>query len=137
MAPKMDYRDKKEQRKFGLLVGPVFIIIGLIRWAIHGFIGIPYVWLGVGSVLILFGLIYPKVLQPVFFLWIKLAEALNWFMTRLFLVVSFYLIITPTGLFYRLFKGDPLNRQWLSKDETYWDEVEMQPENIEEFRRQF
>ncbi len=137
MALKIDYKDTNEQRKFGLLVGAVFIIIGLIRWAIHGFVGIPYVWLGIGGILILFGVIYPKALQSVFFLWMKLAEALNWLMTRLFLLVTFYLIITPTGILYRLFKGDPLNRQWLSKNETYWDEVEIQPENIDEFRRQF
>ena len=43
MAIKIDYTDKKEQRKFGLLVGAVFIIIGAIRWAIHGFVGIPYI----------------------------------------------------------------------------------------------
>lgn len=133
----MNYKDKKEQRKFGLLVGAVFIIIGLIRWAFLGFIGIPYVWLSIGGVLILFGVICPKSLQPVFFLWMKLAEALNWLMTRLFLLVAFYLIITLIGILYRLFKGDPLNRQWLSKNETYWEDVEIQPENIEEFRRQF
>ncbi len=137
MALKIDYKDKKEQRKFGILVGAVFIIIGLIRWAIHGFVGIPYIWLGVGGTLIVLGLLIPKVLQPLFFLWIKLADVLNWLMTRFFLLVAFYLVITPIGILYRLFKGDPLNRQWLSKDTTYWDEVEVQPENIEEFRRQF
>lgn len=137
MALKIDYKDKKEQRKFGLLVGVVFIIIGTIRWAIHSFVGIPYIWWGIGGVLIILGAIFPKILQPLFFLWIKLAEALNWLMTRLFLIIAFYLVITPTGILYRLLKGDPLNRQWLSKDKTYWDEVEAQPENIEEFRRQF
>ncbi len=137
MALKIDYTDKKEQRKFGLLVGAVFIIIGAIRWAIHGFVGIPYIWWGIGGTLILLGILFPKILQPVFFLWMKLAEALNWVMTRLFLFVAFYLVITPTGILYRLFKEDPLNRQWLSKDVTYWNDVEMQPENIDEFRRQF
>lgn len=133
----MDYTDKKEQRKFGLLVGVLFIIIGAIRWAIHGFVGIPYIWWGIGGILILLGILFPKILQPVFFLWMKLAEALNWVMTRLFLLIAFYLVITPTGILYRLFKEDPLNRKWLSKDMTYWNEVETQPENIEEFRRQF
>lgn len=137
MALKIDYTDKKEQRKFGLLVGAVFIVIGMIRWAIHGFVGIPYIWWGIGGTLILLGILFPKILQPVFFLWMKLAEVLNWIMTRLFLFIVFYFIITPTGILYRLIKGDPLNRKWLSKDMTYWDEVEMQPENIEEFRRQF
>lgn len=134
---KLDYTEKKEQRKFGLLVGSICIAIGIIRWFIHGFETIPYIWWTTGSILILLGLVCPKILQPILFLWLKLAEALNWIMTRLFLLITFYLIITPTGILYRLIKGDPLNRQWLPKDQSYWEEVEVQPENIEEFRRQF
>ncbi len=137
MTLQIDYKDRKEQRKFGLLVGAVIIAIGTLRWVFHGFVGIPYVWWGVGSALIFLGLIIPKSLQPVFYLWLKLAEALNWVITRLFLLIVFYLVITPSGILYRLLKGDPLNRQWLPKEQTYWDEVEVQPENIDEFRRQF
>jgi len=137
MALKVDYKDRKEQRKFGILVGAIIILIGILRWVIHGFAFIPYLWWIIGGIVLFLGLLLPIVLQPIFFLWIKLADALNWAMTRLLLFLVFYLVIVPIGICYRLFKEDPLHRQWLSKNETYWDAVEVQPQNIEEFRRQF
>ncbi len=134
---KINYKDKKEQRKFGILIGAICVLIGTARWAIHGFIALPYIWWGIGAVLIICGIVVPIILLPVFFIWLKLAEALNWLMTRILLLIVFYLIITPIGLLFRLVKGDPLHRQWLPKDATYWEEVEVQPETKDEFLKQF
>ncbi|MCX8066199.1 MAG: SxtJ family membrane protein [Candidatus Hydrogenedentes bacterium] len=133
----IDYRDKREQRKFGLLIGSIFLVLGTIRFALHGFCLSAQILGGIGIVLILLGLIFPPALMPLFFLWLKIAEALNWVITKLLLLMVFYLILTPTGILYRVFKGDPLNRKWEPDRQSYWEEVDVQPKNIDEFRRQF
>ena len=81
----IDIKDKTEQRKFGLVMGAAFAILMLVRWGIHrlmqGDWGPPsLVLLGIGAVFAALGLVAPRALQPIFFVWIKFAIAINWFM---------------------------------------------------------
>ena len=133
----IDYRDRKEQRKFGLVIGGIFLLLGVVRFIFHGFCLSAQILGGIGIVLIILGLVIPPSLMPLFFIWLKVAELLNLIITHLLLFIVFYLILTPIGILYRLFVGDPLNRKWESERESYWEEVEVQPQNIDEFRRQF
>ena len=135
---KLDTSSRVEQRKFGLLMAAAFCVLGLIRWALHHFDVFPVNFFAIGAVFGVLGLVAPKVLQPVFVLWMKLAEALNWLMTRVFLTIAWYLIITPTSLIMRLRRSeDPLNRAWLPADKSYWEPAEEMGEGIESYKNQF
>jgi hypothetical protein len=68
----------------------------------------------------------------------KFAEVLNWVMTRVFLTVTWYLILTPTSLVMRLGrKEDAMKRAWLPAEATYWEEAEEMGEGVESFKNQF
>ncbi len=135
---KLDTSSRVEQRKFGLVMAGAFCVLGLLRWAIHHFSAFPVYFFVVAAVFAVLGLVAPRVLQPVFVVWMKLAEALNWLMTRVFLTVAWYLIITPTGIIMRLRRGeDPLKRAWLPADATYWEPAEEMGEGVESFKNQF
>jgi len=133
----VDTSDRKEQRKFGLTIGAAFAVLGLLRWAIGGFAHFPQYFLILAAVLCALGLIAPKALQPLFVVWIKLAIALNWVMTRVMLSLAFYLMITPVRLIIRLFGDDPLKRAWQPDAATYWEEPEDQPKELERYLNQF
>lgn len=133
----IDHRDRKEQRKFGLVVGGVFLILGVVRFLLHGVCLSAQIFGGIGLALILLGLLLPITLIPLLIVWIRFAEGLNWIITHLLLLIVFYLVLTPIGILYRIFKGDPLNRKWEPHRKSYWEEVEVQPQNIDEFKRQF
>jgi len=128
----MDPRDKREQRKFGLLVAVVLCGIGAIRsWASHELaIGL----FSMALVFLALAVACPRALGPVLFVWMKIAAALNWVMTRLLLSLTFVLLITPFGLVIRLFGRDPLKRKRMPEAQTYWEDAEEQPT---EFRRYF
>ncbi len=137
-----DTSDRTEQRKFGLVMAAACIVLGLLRWGVHYWLhaeSVVPVWLfGIGAAFGVLGLAVPRVLQPVFVIWMKLAEALNWLMTRVFLTVAWWLIITPTSLILRLVgKEDPLKRAWLPADTTYWETPEEIGEGVESFKNQF
>jgi len=135
---KPDTSSRVEQRKFGLVMAAAFCLLGLLRWAIHHFSAFPVWFFVVAAVFAVLGLVAPRVLQPVFVVWMKLAEALNWFMTRVFLTVAWWLIITPTSLIMRLGrKEDPLKRAWLPASDTYWEPAEEMGEGVESFKNQF
>lgn len=132
-----DTSSKKEQRKFGLVMAVAIAALGIIRWAWHGFAHSPFYFLAVAAVFLLLGLVAPRALKPVFVAWIKFAIVLNWIMVRLFLTLAFYLMFTPVRLIINFFSEDPLKRQWLPPDQSYWEEPEKQPQELRDYRNQF
>lgn len=136
----IDTSDKKEQRKFGLLVGGVFGLIGAVRWGLHYWRGedyFPTILAAIAGVLIFFGLVWPKALQPAFVAWMKLAVVLNWIMTRLFLGVAFYGMITPVRWLIHFFGEDPLKRAFQPDAATYWEAPDEQPAEFNRYRKQY
>ena len=109
---------KKELRKFGLTIGIAFCILAaLLLW--RGKAHHIYFW-GVGGLFLILGIFIPIALKPIEKVWMKIAEAMGWFMTRLILGIAFYLIFTPVALIMRLFNKDPLNRKIDKKAKSYW-----------------
>ena len=132
----IDITDKREQRNFGLLIAVASVVIGCVRWAIHGG-GPPLTFVYVAVGFLVLGIALPRALQPVLYLWIKFALLLNWVMTRLLLTLVWYLAITPTGLFRRLFAEDPLHRKWPPDGESFWEEPDDQPDDLDSYFNQF
>lgn len=138
----IDIKDKGEQRKFGLVMGAAFGVLTLVRWGIHrwfaGEWGAPsYLLPGIGTVFAVFGLAAPKALQPVFWAWIKFAIGVNWVMTRLFLSIVFFLLITPTRLVRSMMGLDALKRKLDPKATTYWEEPDEQPDDPRRYLNQY
>jgi hypothetical protein len=107
------------EREFGLLVGGVCLALGG-WWSYRGrYPTLSAVLLGVGAALVLLGALYPKSLVVPNRLWMGLAEALGFVMTRVILGVVFFLIVTPIGTLRRLVGGDPLGRR-AKRTESYW-----------------
>ena len=113
------------------------VVIGLIRFTLHGFAHLPVWFFGVAAVFAFFGLVWPRALKPVFIVWIKFALVLNRVVTHVLLTVMYWLVIAPMGMVMRLFSEDPLKRKWLPQAETYWEAPEEQPEEFERWRNQF
>jgi hypothetical protein len=108
----------KQLRNFALLTGGLFIAL---------FSGIPLVrhhvlpiWpLVVGGVLILWGVVAPATLEPVYRAWMAVGHALGYVNTRILLSIVFFLLVTPLGLLLRLLGRDPMARARSKKAETY------------------
>ena len=133
----IDTADKKEQRKFGLAMAAIIAALGLLRWALHGFDVFPSSFFVVAAAFFVPGLLFPKALQPIFYLWMKLALALNFIMMHLLLALAFYLMITPVRIIRNFTSSDALKRAWLPEGETYWEDAEKQPEAFERYRKQY
>ena len=107
------------ERNFGILVGLVFSALGS-WWLLRGkFPALAQLVLGAGAVLVILGMIFPRALVIPNRLWMKLAEALSFVMTRVILGLVFFLVAMPIGLLRKLFGGDPLNRR-AAPMESYW-----------------
>lgn len=128
---------KKELRKFGISVGLVFFIIGLLFQFVWDSQFTFYVLSGIGLFLILFGIVLPKILLPLHKVWMTLALFLGFIMTRVILSILFYIIITFIGLIAKLVRKDFLDRK-IDKDQiSYWHKREKVDYHKELTERQF
>jgi hypothetical protein len=110
---------KKSLRNFGLLVGGIFFLLGLwIYYRSQSPLGI--VFFVIGTLLLLFGLVSPNSLSQVFKIWMGLAFALGWLMSRVLLTILFYFVITPIGFVAKVVGKDFLDINYKMKRESYW-----------------
>lgn len=107
-------------RQFGLVVGGVLLAVAaLLLWR-RGPSG--WAWgLGVGGgALVVAGALAPVALRPVRTVWMALAFALGFVMTRVILTAAFALLFVPVGLALRLVGKDLLHRRPDPGASTYW-----------------
>jgi hypothetical protein len=131
-----DKGSKSELRKFGVIMS-VFVALlgGLFLWR-----GKSYYWcFFVISALFLFlGLVLPAVLRPVHKSWMTLSMIMGWFVSRLILIILFYLVLTPTALLLRLFGKDLLSIDFTEdSSESYWIPREAGGSEKQDYERQF
>ena len=110
--------DKSELRKFGITMAIALAVIGaFFLWR-----GKPvYVYLFIISpFFLIFALLIPVILYPIQMIWMGIAVVMGFFMSRLILMILFYLIITPIGLVLRLFGKDFLNAKFRDRKDSYW-----------------
>jgi hypothetical protein len=108
----------REIRKFGL--------IGFIFFGCLSAIGIwlknplPAYIFGLLSTIGLCFITIPSQMKPVYVIWRKFGDFLSQAVTISILSLSYYLVITPSGLLKRLIGGRPLPLKPDKKMESYW-----------------
>ena len=110
---------KKILRKFGLLVGGIFFLFGFwIYYSSQSFVGIIFLFIGI--LLFAFGLLFPNALSSAYKVWMGLAFALGWIMSRVLLIVLFYFVLTPVGFISKIVGKKFLDIDYTVKKESYW-----------------
>ncbi len=107
-----------ELRKFGLLVGLVFLVLGGVWYwqgkPLRSWLALP------GLVLVILGLARPLLLARVHGLWMAMAGRMGTVMTALLLTLVHLLVITPLGLVARLMGQDLLHCRPEPDRQSYW-----------------
>lgn len=115
----MKPRSFRAEKEFGLIVGGVFALLGF-WWLYRGkYATAAYVFSAAGSLLVICGLVFPRLLTVPRRYWMKLAEVMAYISSRIILGVIFFLVLTPIGLVKRATGWDPLERRSGSRD-TFW-----------------
>lgn len=123
----------KEYRRFGFLVGGIFLLIGF--WPLMQSLPLQVLALVVGGVLVGTVLVHPPLLGPVYRGWMVLGHGLGWINTRIIFGLLYYLLFTPIGLVMRLCGKDPLNRKFDLAAYSY--KIPLVPEKRTDMKKQF
>lgn len=101
---------KNPERSFGVSVGGVLLLIAaLLLWRRR--IGRAEVMGAIGAVLLVLGLLSPKLLHYPSALWWRFSRALGYVNARVLLTLLFSLILVPVSFIWRALGKDPLVRR--------------------------
>ena len=111
--------EKSDLRKFGITFGVILLVIA--GFSLLKEKELFQIFLTVGTILFVLGILVPAVLKPIYWIWMIFATILGWIMTRVILSLLFYIIITPIGLILRFFGKQFLELSWDKSKESYWN----------------
>ena len=126
----------KKLRSFGLMMGVIFVLIALIlvykdEHMLAGLLAT------IGGGFLLAGLWKPLFLAGLYRRWMRFAEIIGKFNTKVILGIFFLLIFPIVRLFFFLFRKDPLDRKFDPQKESYWEDREPVEKNLKNYERQF
>jgi hypothetical protein len=135
-AKKKMKKSLRAEREFGLVVGGVFVLLG-VWWLYRGkFSSAAHVVLTLGSLLVLLGLVWPRALVLPKRAWMLLAEGLSFVATRVILALVFFLVVTPIGVVKRLSGWDPLSRRG-PRGASYWRPYSKRQQDPRHYEKMF
>ena len=109
---------EKELRQFGIALG---IVLGLLGGLFFLRQKDYYIYFLIFSITFLFvDLIKPILLKPIQKIWMTLALLISWCVTRLILIILFYLVVTPIRILARIFGKEFLDTRFNEGADSYW-----------------
>lgn len=137
LIEEIKYIDSSEKavKKTSVTIGIVLLIVTFALWY-YG--KTSFVYFGaVGGLFIIISYIAVPLLRPFHKLWMMLALILGWFMSRVILIILFYLVLTPIGLVAKIFGKRFLELKIDKSAETYWEKRENIFKQPIDYERQF
>ena len=106
------------ERSFGILFSIIGIILFLHSYFIKGILNNNFLYFAL--TLFTISSFIPKLFYYPNLVWFKLGNILHRIVSPLIMILVFLFVATPTGLFFKLFNYDPLNKSYDLLKLSYW-----------------
>lgn len=123
-------------RKFGLLFSGIFLILGMYLFYRGASDILVFLSCTFSLITLVISLIFPGVLFPFNRLWMRFGLILGRIVSPIILATIFFGLISPVGIFLRLFGRDELVLK-VAKKVTYWRSRKDSKISRESFKNQF
>lgn len=135
----MPRRLKTENRRaleFAAILAVAGVGFGALSlWRHHT--GRAAIFAGAGVAALALALVARPLWIRLFRLWMGLAEALGWVMTRVLLTVFYFLVLTPVGLFRRWTGRPTLDTAWRDGKASYWIDKDPVEPTVDRYAKRF
>lgn len=108
----------QDLRNFGLVIGGTLIIISL--WQLTHFSSSWLWFLAPGILIVFLGFFASFLLKPFQIAWMTLAVLMGWFMTKIILLLTFFLVFVTISFLAKIFKKKLLDLEINSNQRSYW-----------------
>ncbi|MBN2326505.1 MAG: sxtJ [Candidatus Omnitrophica bacterium] len=127
----------KELRGFGVgmtlfcaALGGLLFWRGSAEWAYR-------LWIIGGVVFLAPAILFPRGLRPIFIVWTAIAKRLSWVISRIVLLLIFFVLFTFVSLIQKIIRRDPLERKFPGDESSYWIDRSKEEYNPNHFERLF
>lgn len=127
----------RDYRNFSIGTSILFILLAVYAFYKGFDIRLVYGFSGLGVFIFLFAFVYPQIIKPIYFFWMKFAYVLGEVNTRIILFLVFVLTILPIGLLFRLFGKDLLDTKLDNSKDSYWIERDKKEINVDGYFKHF
>ena len=128
-------RARDPAREFAFVFAVLAALIGLAPLVHRG--SPRLIALGVTIILLVIGVLAPRILSVPARAWLALAALLNRTVSAVVLAIIYLVVITPMGLYRRLTRKDALQRALDPTASTYWTDREEPSPRAETLPRQY
>ena len=111
---------RRELRQFAIGLLIFGLVLGGLTYYRSGEWGVPTAIAAVAALIAALGLLNANLIRPLFVAWMAAAYPIGWTVSQVVLALTFYLVVTPIGLFMRAIGRDPLGRRVHRSPESYW-----------------
>lgn len=119
MIHEIEELDKAGLRKFGITTGIIAgILFGIVLPWLFSFDWPTWPWI-LMAILVVWGLVLPSSLRPVYRGWMTVGGVLGWINTRIILGLMFFVMFTPIALLFKIFGKDAMARKLGDQVDTY------------------
>ena len=128
--------DEKALKNFGFLMGGVFLIIAVLllyKGKMTAFI----IFGGTAPAFILPALVRPTLLAGVYVRWMKFADVVGRFNTKVILSLIYILVFTLSRILLFVLRKDPLQKKFDSSLDSYWSDHEPMGNDPKRYDKQF
>lgn len=125
----------REIRKFGISIGVVLTVIGGAA-LYFGRDWFAAVWT-VAAVLLVFSLLTPTLVRPVYKAWMVFSVLLGWLVTRIILSLLYYVVFTAIGIIGKISGKAFLDLGFKTDTGSYWTPREHPATEKSDYERQF
>ena len=127
--------DKSDWRKFGITMGIILAVIGFyLLWKGKNYV--EYVF-SLAAAFFILGLVIPSALKFVYKAWIVMSVIMGFIMTRVIMVIIFYMIVTPVGFVASIIGKNFLDMKIDKTAKSYWIVREIVRKEKSDYERQF
>ncbi len=81
------------------------------------------------------GLLFPNIVKPFHTGWMFLSLVLGWIISRVIVVIVFFLVVTPIGIIARVFGKQFIDAKFRSDQKSYW--IPKEKKSIVDYRKIF
>ena len=125
---------KNELRWFGLLFAAFCGVLGLMIWWQFDALHVSKVLWIIGPAVAVIFYAVPPLRKPIYLGFIYLTFPIGLVLSNILMGITYYLVLTPTGLLVRLFRGDPMTRKLDKQATTYWIQRKPVTDNATSFK---